>query len=164
VHPSYLEISPPNVTTLTSTDRLAELLCQKLKMVEEILSLSNAQLALVRRDEVDSLMELLAIKQVSLDQMRDLQTQLAPYRGENPDERVWHSARRREQVQIVAARCESILEEVMQIEKECERILKSRRDAVAADLKAADSAQLARDAYAACVRDPGGDSHLISDA
>jgi hypothetical protein len=152
------------VTTLTATDRLAELLCQKLKVLQEILSLSNAQLALVQSDEVDSLMELLAAKQVFLDQMRNLQNRLAPFRGEKPEDRVWHSARRREQVQVVAARCEAILEEVMQIEKECERLLKHRRDTVAADLKAADSAQCACEAYAGSVHGSTGNSQILSDA
>lgn len=152
------------MTTTTSTDRLAELLCKKLKVLEEILSLSQSQCDLVQRDEIDSLMELLATKQTSLDQLRELQTLLAPYRGESPDSRVWHSPRRREQVQAVAARCESILEEVMRIEKQCEEILTARREAVAEDLKAAESAQFARDAYSNSFGASSGGFQVISEA
>lgn len=130
-----------------STDRLAELLCRKLQVLEEVLSISNAQKELVGRDEVESLMELLAAKQTLLDQMHTLQLALAPYRDEDPDLRIWHSPRRREQTQQVASRCESILAQIMQIEKECEQKLVARRNEVAADLKAADLAGHARDAY-----------------
>jgi len=130
-----------------STDRLAELLCRKLQVLEEVLSISQAQWDLVERDEVVSLMELLAAKQTLLDKMQELQTQLAPYRNENPEARIWHSPRRREQTQQVAARCESILAEIMQIERQCEQTLVVRRTEVAADLKAVDLAERARDAY-----------------
>lgn len=131
-----------------STDRLAELLCLKLRVLEQVLSISRSQLEIVQRDEVDSLMELLSAKQILLDRMRDLQEELANYRDEDPDKRVWHSLHRREQTQKVAARCEQVLEEIMRLEKESERQLVIQRDMVAADLKAADRAEFARDAYA----------------
>jgi hypothetical protein len=145
-----------------STDRLAELLCRKLQVLEEVLSISNAQREIVSRDEVDSLMELLAAKQTLLDQMHSLQTALAPYRDEDPQQRVWHSPRRREQTQQVAARCEAILAEIMQIEKECEQQLVARRNEVAADLKAADLAERARDAYAPSLS-PATRFEIVSD-
>lgn len=132
-------------------------------MLEEVLSLSQSQWNLVERDEVASLMELLAAKQTLLDKMQELQTELAPYRDEDPDSRVWHSARRREQTQHVAGRCESILAEIMQIERQCEQTLVTRRTQVAADLKAVDLAERARDAYSSAPDSSSG-FEIISDA
>ncbi len=148
----------------TSTDRLAELLCLKLRVLEQVLTISQSQLDFVQRDEVDSLMELLAAKQVLLDQMRDLQTELTTFRTEDPDKRVWHSPQRREQTQRVAARCEAVLEEIMQLEKESERQLVVQRDAVAADLKAADRAEFARDAYSTASAPFSSGFEITSDA
>lgn len=108
-------------------------------------------------------MELLAAKQTLLDRMHELQSELAIYRDEDPDTRVWHSPRRREQTQLVATRCESILAEIMQIERDCEQKLVTRRAEVAADLKAADLAERARDAYAASPSASSG-FEIISDA
>lgn len=138
-------------------------MCRKLQVLEEVLSLSRSQWELVDRDEVESLMELLAAKQTLLDRMHELQIELAPFREQDPNSRVWHSQRRREQTKFVAARCETLLAEIMQIERDCEQKLVTRRAEVAADLKAADLAERARDAYAAAPAASSG-FEVISDA
>jgi hypothetical protein len=140
------------------------LLCRKLSVLEEILSLSQTQAALVERDDVDGLMEALAAKQTHLDRLRVLQNELAPYRDEDPEARLWRTPQRRRQTQIVARRCEEVLEAIMAIEKECERQLLQRRAETAAELQSVDAAQRARDEYASSLAVPRGGSEILADA
>lgn len=132
----------------TNTDRLAALVAAKLQVVEILLRLSQRQRELIERDEMQGLVRLLAAKQSVLQQMQSLDRQLDPFRGEDPEQRVWRCATDRAACQAQAERCNALIAEAMELEKQAEAAMLARRDAAATVLAAAQTAADARFAYA----------------
>ena len=132
----------------TETDRLTELVAAKLQVVELLLGLARRQLELAERAEMTAILKLLAAKQTVLDHLQRLERELDPYRGQNPDSRVWRSSDDRQRCQAQADRCGKLLGEAMALEKQGEAVLLQRRQAAAEALEDAQSAADAATAYA----------------
>jgi hypothetical protein len=133
----------------TCTTRLAALISAKLQVLEILQRLSQRQLDLIGAGEMTALVKLLAAKQTVLRQLQTLDQQLDPFRGHDPDQRVWPTAEERSSCQAQADRCNALLREALELEKRAEEAMLDRRDAAARELSTVHVAADARSAYVA---------------
>lgn len=132
------------------TDVLAQLMDRKHEVLEQLHRLAQRQLAVVGEGgHTSELLGVLAAKQGLLDQLHAVQRQLDPYRHQDPDARQWRTPRDRQRCAQVSGRCQSLLGEVIELERRSEAQLKVQRDKTAAQLKAVSTAAEARAAYTA---------------
>ncbi len=129
------------------TDLLAELIGKKLAILEQLRDLSRRQSDLIADDEIQRLLSLLSAKQTLLAELQKLQKRLDPFRKQDPDARVWRSPADRERCRQLAERCETLLGEIMLVEKQSEAEMARRRDDAVARLRGAHSSAEATRAY-----------------
>lgn len=134
-------------TTPLTTDRLAELVAAKLKVLELLQQLAQRQLALTQGGDVSDLLKLLAAKQTVLAQLQQLERLLDPFRHEDAEARVWRSPDDRRRCQEAANRCDQLLSQTMQLERDGEAEMLRRRDSAAAALNGVGAAADATAAY-----------------
>jgi flagellar biosynthesis/type III secretory pathway chaperone len=133
----------------TDTTRLAALISAKLQVLEILVRLSRRQLELIAAGDTPVLLKLLTAKETVLAQLQTVERQLDPFRNEDPEQRAWKSPVERAACQRDADRANALLAEAMQLERQAEAAMITRRDAAAAALSAAHIAADARTAYAA---------------
>lgn len=138
------------------TDRLAKLVEAKLSCLTQLRDLSSKQLDLIRRSEMSVLMNVLAAKQRTLTTLQRLEAAIDPYRDENPEERPWRTPELRSRCSENNTRCDTLLQEIVKIEKESEATLVSRQAEVSHALQGMHAASEARGAYADDATEPGG--------
>lgn len=129
------------------TEILAGLIDNKYEVLSALRQLARAQVNIVRDGDTTRLMKLLAAKQELLHQLRQVESKIDPFRGQDPDSRQWRSPQRRQQVRDMTTRCESLLNEIMLVEKQCEGELVVRRDAAATRLQGIHNVTQATAAY-----------------
>lgn len=129
------------------TELLANLIDKKYEVLSLLRQLARAQTTIVKDGDMTRLMKLLGTKQSLLNQLQSLEQQLDPFRTQDPDTRHWKSPERRQQTRDMATRCESLLNEIMLVEKQCEGELVVRRDVVSTRLQGMHSVTQATDAY-----------------
>jgi len=134
--------SPP-----TNTERLAALVATKQQVLDILVQLSRRQLSLIDAGEMTTLLKLLAGKQTVMNQLQILEHELAAFRDEDPEQRVWASAAERAACQARAEQCNTLLAEAMNLEKRAEVAMVDRRQAVATALAAVQAGADARAAY-----------------
>lgn len=134
------------MTNLTS-DKLAELIAQRQACLVQMHKLSVKQGELVSSGEMGALLRLLSIKNQLLVALQATEQQLAPFHDQDPETRVWANAAARERCARQAAECQTLLAEIMDMERDNEQKMTERRDQVASQLQAAQSASTARRAY-----------------
>jgi hypothetical protein len=134
-------------TTELQTDVLAALVAAKLKIVELLAQLARRQLALAASGDMGDLLKLLAAKQTVLGQLQIVERRLDPFRAQNPDERIWASPADRARCQQQASRCDELLAETMQLERQGESEIVRRRDSASAALNHFSAAADAQVAY-----------------
>jgi flagellar biosynthesis/type III secretory pathway chaperone len=134
-------------TTELATDVLAALVATKLKIVELLAQLARRQLVLARDGDMSDLLKLLAAKQTVLGQLQIVEQRLDPFRSQNPDERVWASSADRARCQQQASRCDELLAETMQLERQGESEMVRRRDSASTALNHFSAAADAQVAY-----------------
>jgi flagellar biosynthesis/type III secretory pathway chaperone len=129
------------------TEVLANLIDKKYEVLSLLRQLARAQVSIVHDGDMTRLMKLLATKQTLLHQLQSLEDQLDPFRHQDPETRQWQSKERRQKTRDMATRCESLLNEIMLVEKQCEGELVVRRDAAATRLQGIHSVSQATSAY-----------------
>jgi len=129
------------------TEYLASLIDQKLAILEQMRQLSRVQQEHVANGEITHLLQILAAKQGLIVDLRATERKLDPYREQDPETRTWRSEEAREHCRLVSQRCDQLLGEVMQLEKQCEDALKQRRDSCAERLRDLQSGVAAHAAY-----------------
>ena len=129
------------------TDLLASLIDKKLVVLERLRQLSLRQPELIQEGDMTSLLTILGAKQTLLNELHALEREIDPFRAEDPDQRVWRSTDDRLRCRQASERCETLLQEVMLIEQQCESSLSKRRDDVADKLKEFHHAAHATAAY-----------------
>jgi len=134
------------------TDVLAALIGKKLAVLEPLRELSRRQSELIAEGDIQRLLSVLAAKQTLLAELQKLEHQLAPFRRQDPESRVWRSPQERERCRQLVERCEALLSEVMVIEKQSESEMAQRRDAALSRLEESHSSAEATRAY---IRSPG---------
>src|SRR2546423_9733698 len=99
----------------TNTERLAALVATKQQVLEILVQLSRRQLDLIAAGEMTTLLKLLAGKQTVMNQLQILEHELAPFRDEDPEQRIWSSAAERVACQVRAGQCNTLLTAAMEL-------------------------------------------------
>ena len=128
--------------------RLAALISGKRQVLEILTRLSRRQLELIAGGDSGVLVKLLTAKETVLSQLQTIERQLHAFRDEDPETRVWNTPADRVACQRDADRANALLAEALDLERQAEAAMISRRDATAAALAAAQGAADARTAYA----------------
>lgn len=139
---------PTMTNDYSQTDLLATLLAQKYECLSGLHELGRRQAELIETGDIGQLLLLLAEKQRSIGRLQELEQQLNPFRGQEPESRVWRSADTRQQCAGLIERNETLLREILAQERGGEEHLRRRRDETAARLEVVHSAHHARGAYA----------------
>ncbi|MDA8745545.1 hypothetical protein N9N28_13010 [Rubripirellula amarantea] len=135
------------MTTL-ATDNLASLVRKKHQVLVQLREIGLRQQKLVDESATTSLMQLLGAKQHLIAALQMVERSLRPYQSEDPEQRTWRSPTDRATCAEQAAACQRLLAEVMELERTQEARMVERRDQVADQLRRANSAHHAADAYA----------------
>ncbi len=104
---------------------------------------------LVDEGDVNALLTLLGAKQQLITGLQMLEQELTPYYAENPDQRDWHTPEHRTECARKANECNTILEEIVAMEKLGAEKMAIRRNEVAMQLQQAHTATHVRGAYEA---------------
>lgn len=129
------------------TEVLAQLIANKHELLLQIRQLSARQVEFVEADDMARMIHLLAVKQRLLAAMEETERRLDPFRREDPEQRVWRSPAHRQRAQELSARCDTLLQEIMSMEKGCESQLFRRRDEAAGQLQGVHRSVQAASAY-----------------
>lgn len=135
--------------TTFETDLLAELIGRRCDCLRELRDMGRWQLELIGKGTMTELLDLLSTKQRLLGELQRIERGLDPFRGQDPQARRWRSPERRQQCARQLEECESLVEEIVDRERQSERELTRRRDEVAAQLQGLHRAGQARGAYTA---------------
>lgn len=117
------------------TDTLADLIAARRDVLEKLRQLSRQQLEQISANDLSKLMTVLAAKDALLRDLQRVETDLQPFRGQDPESRLWRTTEARRKCQQMAERCESLLAEIVLLEKQGETELKRKRDDTAARLE-----------------------------
>jgi hypothetical protein len=128
-------------------DKLAELIAQRHACLVQLHKLGVKQSELVATAEFGSLLRLLSVKNQLIVALQAIEQQLAPFHEQDPETRAWSNSAARERCASQSADCQKLLAEVMEMERSNEQKMTERRDQVAGQLQAAQSASTARRAY-----------------
>ena len=132
----------------SSTDKLAALISAKLQLVELLARLGRRQLELIDSGQMNDLIKLLAAKQTVLERLQAADGELAPFRQEDPEQRIWKLPAERAACQAQADRANALLAEAIELEHRAEQAMLHRRSIAAAALEGAHAAADAHAAYA----------------
>ena len=135
--------------TALQTDILAQLICAKRECLLQLRELGRRQLDLIEAGEMAALLEVLATKQRSLEQLQRIEKALDPFRDQDPQQRRWRSEEDRRRCAEQLQECETLLGEIVSQEKCSEGELIHRRDVAATRLQGVHLAGQVRGAYTA---------------
>ncbi len=136
------------------TDLLAELIGKKLAVLEQLRDLSRRQSDLISDGDIQRLLSVLAAKQTLLNEVHKTQKRLEPFRKQDPETRRWRSPADRERCRQLAERSETLLGEIMLMEKQSESEMVRRRDDAATHLRNVNTSAEATRAYVDASRPP----------
>jgi hypothetical protein len=131
------------------TDKLFELIRKKHDVLLQLRDMGLRQSELVKSGEISGLLKLLGAKQHVIAGLQELESGLKPYYAENPDARIWRSPADRAQCAQIANNCNTLLEEVVKLERNGAEQMDARRNDVAAQLNQVHAASQVRNAYSA---------------
>jgi len=141
------------MTTL-ATDRLARLIAARRQVLAVLVELARRQQQLIAEGQVNSLLSLLATKQAVLRQLETLHRELVPFHAEDPEARLWRSPQARADCQRLAEECQTLLAQVLELERQSETSLAAQQTATAEALGRLTSLADAQAAYAAAAQPP----------
>jgi hypothetical protein len=129
------------------TDILAELVGKKHDLLVQLRDVGLRQTTLIDAGDMTQLLKLLSTKQRLLNGLQGIERQFDPFRHQNPVARAWRNPADRDRCVQMSARCETLLAEVVEQEKQSESRLIAHRDRVAVQLEGAHQAAQVRSAY-----------------
>lgn len=130
-----------------STDRLADLMAERLRTLGELVKLARRQRELAHEGSLVGVVEALSAKQPYVDRLLAIERDLNPYRDEDPETRVWRDEEAKTRTRRMAELSQPLLAETLAIETECERILVALKEETATQLGAAQGAEAVRRGY-----------------
>jgi hypothetical protein len=136
------------------TDELAQLVAARLECLSQLRTLGARQLELVAVGDLTALLRVLAGKQRLLMRLQSLEAELAPFRDQPPEGRVWRTPADRQRCARMAELCTTLLAEILEQERQSEQQLQIRRDEASAQLQGMHRAGQAFDAYGAAQQTP----------
>jgi hypothetical protein len=131
------------------TEKLIELIREKHDVLLQLRDMGRRQSDLVKSGEITELLKLLGTKQHLILGLQEFERELKPYYAENPESRVWRSPGERAECAKLAAECNSLLEEVVALERTGAEQMNARKSEVAEQLHHAHAAVHVRNAYSA---------------
>ena len=134
--------------TPLETDTLAGLILRKRDYLLSLREMGKRQMEFVADGEMACLLDVLAAKQRVLNDLQRVERALDPYRGQDPETRLWRNAEARAECGRLLDECECLLRETVEQERQSEAALTVRRDEAAIKLHGAHAAGRARGAYA----------------
>ena len=134
---------------MQTTERLAELIRKKHRVLVQLREVGQRQTDLVTSGDIASLLKLLSAKQQLISALHGLEHELTPYYAEDPEQRVWSSAEDRARCAQEATECNTLLEDIVRMEKSGAEKIIARRDEVAGQLQQVHAATYVRSAYEA---------------
>ena len=127
---------------------LAELIAKKHDLLVQLRDAGTRQMELIAAGDMTHLLKLLSTKQRLLNGLQDVERQLNPFRQQDAGQRMWVSESERQRCSQTVRRCEALLAEVVEHERQSELCLMAHRDRVAIQLDGLQQAAQARRAYA----------------
>lgn len=131
------------------TDRLVELISAKRQTLRTLRELARRQHELIESRQTSGLIAQLAAKQKLLDELTRIESDLNPFRGQDPESRRWRAPEDRARCAAEAAECRELLDEVLALDRQGMETLKARQLETTATIHAAHDAASARSAYIA---------------
>jgi hypothetical protein len=115
----------------------------------QLREIGHRQAELVNSGEIAAVLKLLAFKQELISSLQDIERQLKPYYGQDPERRNWKTADQRAACARLVSECNAMLEEIVHLEKNGAEKMTARRDQVAEQLHHVHAAAHVRSAYEA---------------
>lgn len=134
-------------STELTTDTLFALIDSKLHLLREMHSMSIAQTDFVAQHDMTSLMSLLSRKQELMGALSEIQSELARFQDQDPEQRSWSSPDRRRDCQDKVARCDQLLQELIVMEDRSLGSMNLQRESVVAQLQQNIDASTIQNAY-----------------
>ena len=134
---------------IQSTEQLAALIAQKHDVLVQLRTVGVRQSDLVGSGEIAALLKLLSAKQHLITRLQELERELKPYYAGDPDQRVWRSPDELARCAKQASECNSLLEEIVRLEKLGAEKMNDRKNEVAQQLQQVHAATHVRNAYQA---------------
>lgn len=131
----------------SSTENLARHMRRKRELLAQMLTVGLRQRELIKEGNITDLLRILSAKQQLIDALVVTERELDAYRHDDPAERSWATPEARAACASNANDCQRLYEQIVSLEKEQEAQLADRRDGIAEQLRAVQSAQLVRQSY-----------------
>jgi flagellar biosynthesis/type III secretory pathway chaperone len=131
------------------TERLTELIERKHEVLTQLREVGKRQLAFVTGRDTASLIKLLAAKQSLISGLQAIERELAPFSAEHPELRIWNSVDARAQCASRAAECNTMLREIVDLDRQGVDQMTLHRNEIAEQLQEVHTAVDVRNAYRA---------------
>jgi len=131
------------------TDRLDQLVRCKHAVLTQLRDLARKQLKLADKQDAAPMLSLLAVKQQLLDQLVGIEAALDPFRSQDPQQRRWRSDEARARCAETSQQCQTLLQEVMDLDRRGAEVLRARQAQHKAKIDSAHQAANAHTAYTA---------------
>lgn len=118
-----------------STESLFALIESKLHLLTEMQAMSLVQTDLVAQHDMTALMTLLSRKQELMGALGGVQSRLANFQQQDPEQRSWSTPARRKACQNMVTRCDQLLQELIVMEDRSLGSMNLQRESVAAQLQ-----------------------------
>lgn len=129
------------------TEILARLIEVKRDLLAQLHQLAARQKEWVSQGDMMRLLGVLSVKQQLIEELQRIERGLDPFRVQDPESRKWTSEVERQKCRGMAEECESLLADIMDVERHCESALIERRDQVAGRLQGMHHALRASQSY-----------------
>ena len=120
---------------MTDSERLFQLVVQKLELLEQLHACSSNQMQYVDAGDMEAILEILAAKQRLLIEIEGIDQQIAQYHADDPEDRVWPSQEMREQCRERISRSDRLVCETLEYDRLAEQRLTEKRDAAKQQLQ-----------------------------
>lgn len=135
------------MTPFERTDKLFELIEQKLQLLLHMRELTTIQSEAILSNDISQVLTTLSRKEVIMDQLNRVQTDLQDYQSDDPETRIWSSPERRAECRDMSQRCGDILCETLTLEQSSMADLSIRRDSLNAQIRQISDVRATQAAY-----------------
>jgi len=131
-----------------STIHLASLLSKRLLYIKQLATLARRQYEVIQENDITKLLEVLARKEYMLYEIGLIETELSPYKNEDPDARVWNSEEDRLHAAGVIEQTKQIMAYIREMEQVCHEEAVRQKEQLEQQAKRMDSGATIVGAYA----------------
>ncbi|MGL6226142.1 MAG: hypothetical protein ACRC10_05900 [Thermoguttaceae bacterium] len=127
---------------------LSQIMRDRVQVLEQILMVSEKQHGLVQRNDITTLLKILARKQKFLENLDQLERALDPFRDIDPRDRYWQTEQERLDCERAINRSQELLSQILEWDRQSETILEKMKQQTQLDLKRLDCGAKVAGAYA----------------